>query len=232
MTIKTTNKDTSTTFTDKGAKSERELFHDKHAYSVETYPSASATGVGINSDRDEKYERLHAINESHLSPGFNSLLNEFDKKRVMQSLCNSLGLCKQNQDLCVRYIVNLDLDKFGNQKRLEKVALAIIKYVVEKTQAERIKNDPYAELSDWEPLSKDQKYQEIINRLELDRGNVMRVSQQFKKWVKNGGEPAPKSNTYLHEVGRRNDKILSTATSLGTVDWTRAMNAEREGVSQ
>lgn len=178
------------------AHSETDLHHDKHSLSVETYPSVAATAVGNDADRKKvgpRYSRLHARNEGRLDQDHSQRLSEMDKRRITQCICDDLGISDQQRDLSVRYMDALDLDQFGNQKKIEKVALAVIRHVVDSERMEQIRKDPKKKPDDLIRLSENEVYKELLSKFETDLGDIGTIATKFKEWKKSGGTPSPES---------------------------------------
>jgi len=78
------------------------------------------------------YERLARLNEGrHSATGdLSTRTSELDKIRITQAFCSRLDLPRHQMTDAAKVILFLDLDEFGNQKRLERVALGVINVVV------------------------------------------------------------------------------------------------------
>lgn len=177
-----------------GSKSAEDIYQDKNSRSVETHPTIAATAVGNRQDRREcgqRYEQLHKRNEGRLDQDHSSRLSDMDKRRITQGVCDGIGVSDQQRDLAVRYMDALDLDRFGNQKRIEKVALAVIRYVVETDRAEEIRRDPSKTADDFTRISENEEYKELLEKFDADLGDIRTISDSFKEWIGDGGQPTP-----------------------------------------
>jgi len=161
-----------------GALSVQECFHDRHAPTT-GYESDAATMVGTPSERDARAARLQRINEGrHRSDGRHSLReSRRDKTRIAQALCNALDLTRLQRDRVLGYMRALDLDRFGQQKAIARVALAVIRYVVD---AQRFAANP----ADPARIAEEERFRSLLAEQDMDKGDLMRVSQVFKEWLR------------------------------------------------
>jgi hypothetical protein len=120
-----------------GALSEEELYIDKHA-EKEIYKTPDATSIGTASERDERDERLQEVNEGRdrFSDDHAVRMHSVDRSRIIGALCSSLPISDTERELAISTFADLDLDQFGNQKAVEKVALATIRHVVDTRRVE------------------------------------------------------------------------------------------------
>lgn len=111
----------------------RERQAQPDAYTVGYDPDGS-TRVGVGAaNRGTRLRRLIRQNEGrHRSDGRHSTREAArDKKRVTQSFCSVLAVTAHQQREAVSIMGQLNLDRFGQQKRLEKIALGVIRIVVD-----------------------------------------------------------------------------------------------------
>lgn len=150
---------------------------------------ANSTSVGFPKDRDEKYERLerrlYQTDDEH-----SSRMSELDKKRITQALCGHLDLTSYQQDLITGRMAELDLTRFGSQKRIENVALAVIREVVEADRRPDIHPEQLGELSEeelerinesWERMSADEKYNALLEEFGLDLNDIQRITKVLRE---------------------------------------------------
>jgi hypothetical protein len=106
------------------------------------YEPVGETSLGVEQERRASSRRSRfgvpatklALHQEgrHPSDGTQSRrLAALDKKRITQSLCSSLEIPRYQQAEAVRAMLELDLTAFGNQKRIERVALAVIEVIME-----------------------------------------------------------------------------------------------------
>lgn len=106
--------------------------HRPDAYTT-GYDPLGETRIGIGT-ANGNIERLIRLNEGrHHSDGNHSTREAArDKKRITQSLCSALDVPAYQQQRAVSAMSQLNLDRFGQQKRIEKVALCTIGIIVDR----------------------------------------------------------------------------------------------------
>jgi len=104
--------------------------HQPDAYTT-GYDSFGETRVGIGTAKGD-INRLIRQNEGrHQADGNHSKREAArDKKRITQSLCSSLVITPYQQQQAISAMAKMNLDHFGQQKQIEKVALCTINVVV------------------------------------------------------------------------------------------------------
>lgn len=165
-----------------------EASYDKEV-DVGSVEITNSTSIGFPKDRDEKYERLerrqYQTNDEH-----SSRMSDLDKKRITQALCGHLDLTSYQQGLVIRQMMELDLTRFGSQKRIENVALAVIREVVEDDRQPDINPDQLGELGakeleqlneSWERMSADEKYNALLEEFELDLNDIQRITKVLRE---------------------------------------------------
>lgn len=106
------------------------------------YEPIGATSIGVEAERKKasRFARFKvpetrlALHQEgrHPSDGNQaSRLATIDKKRITQAYCNQLDIPRHLQADAVRGILLLDLTVFGNQKRIEGIALLVIELIVD-----------------------------------------------------------------------------------------------------
>jgi len=78
-------------------------------------------------------------------------------------------------------MAGLNLDRFGNQKRIEKVTLAVIKVLVNRDRFERQQNP------DAIRISQDPAFKQRMEDHEISESDLYSVSQQVKEELKRRG---------------------------------------------
>ena len=111
---------------------QREYEHQPDAYST-GYDASGETRVGIGT-ADGDIERLIRLNEGrHHSDGDHSTREAArDKKRITESFCSYLDVTPYQQHRAVVAMTQMNLDRFGQQKQIEKVALCTICIIVDR----------------------------------------------------------------------------------------------------
>ncbi|SFB68309.1 hypothetical protein SAMN05444422_101131 [Halobiforma haloterrestris] len=95
-------------------------------------PSATVIGRPESPDSDvsESVRRLH--DEQHAAtPGYSERAHRLDRLRTTQALCNALELTPWQRDLALGVMDEIDLTEFGSQRAIPKVALVVIRHVVD-----------------------------------------------------------------------------------------------------
>ena len=96
-------------------------------------PSATQIGRARSPDADlsESVRRLHEERHSAMA-GHSSRMHRLDKLRISHALCNDLSLTPWQRDRVVGIMADLDLTAFGSQRAIPKVALVVIRHVVDR----------------------------------------------------------------------------------------------------
>lgn len=96
-------------------------------------PSATQIGRAESPDADlsDSVRRLHEERHSAMA-GHSSRMHRLDKLRISHALCNDLGLTPWQRDRIVGIMADLDLTAFGSQRAIPKVALVVVRHVVDR----------------------------------------------------------------------------------------------------
>ena len=95
-------------------------------------PSATVIGRAQSPEADlsESIRRLH--DEQHgATPGYSERAHHLDRLRTTQALCNALDVTPWQRDLALGVMDEIDLTEFGSQRAIAKVALVVIRHVVD-----------------------------------------------------------------------------------------------------
>ena len=161
-------------------------------HSLDTYSSGydayGETRVGVGSAGGE-VEKLIRHNEGrHRSDGNHSTREAVrDKVRVTEAFCSALDLPTHQQEAAVTAMTTMNIDRFGQQKRLSKVALATIKVVVEWDRFNRISDEALPDLdADRLPqrMLEQDNFQNILEEKEVSKSDLYSVSQLVKRELK------------------------------------------------
>lgn len=158
------------------------------------YDASGATRIGLGT-AEGKLERLVRQNEGrhHSDGGHSSREAARDKKRIVQSFCSSLDVTPHQQREAVSIIGRLNLDRFGSQKRLEKVALCVIRFVVDQDRQRLflMGRDPSeVDLSSIDfskypqKLADDPQYQQLCKEYGVSSEDRYSISQLIKRELK------------------------------------------------
>ncbi|WP_255193287.1 DNA-directed RNA polymerase subunit epsilon [Natronobeatus ordinarius] len=95
-------------------------------------PSATVIGRAESpgDELSESIRRLH--DEQHPAmAGHSTRAHHLDRLRTTQALCNALELTPWQRDLALGIMDEIDLTAFGSQRSIPKVALVVIRHVVD-----------------------------------------------------------------------------------------------------
>lgn len=175
---------------------QRRRDHQPDAYTT-GYDSFGETRIGIGTAKGN-IERLIRQNEGrHHSDGNHSTREAArDKKRITQSLCSSLEVTPYRQQQAVFAMGRMNLDRFGQQKRIEKVALCTIKVIVDRDREQYFLNgkDP-ADLdlgaveSNRFPtkFEQDSQFRSLCEQHDLPKKDRYSITQLVKRELKQIG---------------------------------------------
>lgn len=173
---------------------QRERQHTPDAYTV-GYDATGETRVGVGtSSRWSAFYRMIRLNEGrHRSDGDHSTREAArDKKRITQSFCSTLGVTSHQQRKAVATMGRLNLDRFGRQKRIEKVALAVIQVTVDLDRQNLFFSPTEladSNLGDIDPdripsrFTTNQRFQELCDAHNMSASDRYSLSQLVKREV-------------------------------------------------
>jgi len=176
----------------------RKSRHRPDAYTV-GYDSTGDTRVGVGAgSTNSRLERLIRHNEGrHQSDGNHSSREaERDKKRITQSFCSSLDVTPLQQQEAVSVMGQLNLNRFGRQKRLEKVAIGVIRFVVDRDRHRYFYNgrDPSSidlskvdEADFPDPFGEEEGFQKLCESHGMSKKDQYSLSQLVKREIKRIG---------------------------------------------
>lgn len=123
--------------------------------------SPSATQIG-RPDRpgEEVGERLRRLHEERhpAMAGHSERTHRLDKLRVTQALCNRAGLTRWQRDRVLGIMEHLDLEAFGSQRAVPKVALVAIRHVVDVERRRYLGLEDEDRLADADPEELERLY--------------------------------------------------------------------------
>lgn len=169
---------------------QRKQNHTPDAYTT-GYDPAGETRVGVGNANGD-IERLVRHNEGrHRADGNHSTREAArDKKRITESFCSHLGLTTYQQRESISAIGKLNLDRFGQQKRLEKVALTVIKVIVEWDRFSRLKDSDLSNIEDSripDRMTDSSDYCKLLEVYDVSRKELYSVSQIVKRELRKRG---------------------------------------------
>lgn len=170
--------------------------HQPDAY-TSGYDSFGETRVGIGTAQG-KLKRLIRLNEGrHQSDGSHSAREAArDKKRITESLCSALGVTTYQQRRAISAMSQMNLDRFGQQKQIEKVGLCTISVIVDRDRSHYFLggNDPSdIDLSGVSQqdypnrFSQQEDFQTLCSQYGVSKRDRYSVSQLVKKELKRIG---------------------------------------------
>ncbi|WP_193365867.1 DNA-directed RNA polymerase subunit epsilon [Halorubrum californiense] len=166
---------------------QQELDHSSEKYTT-GYDAFGETRVGIGSAGGDVTKLIRHNEGRHRSDGNHSVREAArDKGRVTESFCSTLDLPSHQQRTAVAAMATMNLDRFGRQKRLEKVALATIKVVVEWDRSRRFPDDSLSDLDEDDLPTRmldDPDYREILDQHDVSKADLYSVSQLVKRELK------------------------------------------------
>lgn len=158
-----------------------------------TTPSATMIGRPEHPDEDvdENLRRLHDEHHPAMA-GHSERMHRLEKARITHAFCNQLGLRPWERDRALGVMVDLDLTVFGSQRAIPKVALVVIKHVVDDERQRLLGLDdrewlatlPPAELEAlhdrYDPLTDDTAYRTLLETFGLDVTTVNRLERTLR----------------------------------------------------
>ena len=158
---------------------------DVESYAV-GYEPVGETSIGNASERysHSKFsrfrtpaDRLAEHNEGrHPSDGaLSARLARLDKKRITQAYCSRFDVTQFQRDEAVRAMLLLNLDDFGQNKRIEKVALTVIRVVVNYNRFAHLRDENGTRISETEDFKR------LAESVKLDKRTMRRLSRSIKE---------------------------------------------------
>ncbi|MFH5797871.1 DNA-directed RNA polymerase subunit epsilon [Haladaptatus sp. CMAA 1911] len=159
-------------------------------------PSATVIGRADSpeSDLSENIRRLHEERHSAMA-GHSSRMHQLDKFRVSHALCNDLSLTPWQRDCVIGIMGELDLTVFGSQRAIPKVALVVIRHVVDREREhhlglhddEWIRQQPPERLTElyetFQSLTDEERFDELTAKHGLDITSLNRLRRVLKDQI-------------------------------------------------
>lgn len=143
------------------------------------YDSPAATRIGKEGEDDGK--RLRELNEGrHRSDGRHSIReSRRDKERIPQAICSALDLSKLEQRKVKGVVQQLDFDRFGHQRSIDRVTLGVVAVLVD----ERLRqSDSYDDL-----VSRSDEFQNACDALDVSMSDLSTIKKEvraaFEEWA-------------------------------------------------
>ena len=159
--------------------------------------SPSATVIGRaespESDLSESVRRLH--DERHTATkGHSKRAHYLDRLRTTQALCNALDVTPWQRDLALGIMGDIDLTEFGSQRAIPKVALVVLRHVVDVDRrqyfglddldASALSSDRMESLFEEyksHDVTDEAAFQRLAERHDLDLTNLNRLRRVLKE---------------------------------------------------
>jgi hypothetical protein len=159
-------------------------------------PAATIIGRAESPGGDvgENLRRLH--DEQHPAmAGHSARMHRLEKARITHAYASALDVTPWERDRAMGIMVDLDLTVFGQQRAIEKVALVVLKYVVDDERERRLglqdeefvaslNPDEMSSLYErYESLSDEERFQELMEAQDLSVTNVNRLERSLREQV-------------------------------------------------
>jgi hypothetical protein len=163
-------------------------------------PSATMIGRAEDPDSDvgDRIRRLHDEHHPAMA-GHSERMHRLDKARITQALSNALDLSAWERDRALGIVVQLDMTAFGSQRAIPKVALVVIKHVVDDHRRRRLglhdsgwirelPPDLMTELYDrFTSLTDETAYRDLLSEYGLDVTTVNRLDRVLQEQLETQG---------------------------------------------
>jgi hypothetical protein len=163
-------------------------------------PSATVIGRAESPDADlsESVRRLH--DERHTATeGHSRRAHHLDRLRTTQALCNAVDVTPWQRDVALGVMSDIDLTEFGSQRAIEKVALVVIRHVVDvdrrqyfglddldagDVSPERM-NDLYEQYKRHD-VTDEPAFDALADRYDLDKTSLNRLRRVLTEQLEDG----------------------------------------------
>lgn len=177
-----------------------------HEYSA-GYESPMATRIG-DEENPEEGERLRELHEGrHRSDGEHSYReSQRDKKRIAQAITSDLPVTDRERKEVVHIVEQLNLDRFGNQKAIERVVLGAVVVVVDEWH--RQEQDEVEELVQW-----CDKFRDICDQKDVSMSDLTTIKAKVRESAEEGrisvGPDRPRRDPALPDpAGIERDSVV------------------------
>ncbi|AHG02980.1 DNA-directed RNA polymerase epsilon subunit [Halobacterium sp. DL1] len=166
-------------------------------------PSATVIGRAESPEADlsESVRRLH--DERHTATeGHSRRAHYLDRLRTTQALCNAVDVTPWQRDVALGVMGEIDLTEFGSQRAIEKVALVVIRHVVDVDRrryfglddldAGSVSSERLEDLFEQykrHDVTEEPAFQRLADRYDLDKTSLNRLRRVLTDQLA-GGLPA------------------------------------------
>ena len=163
-------------------------------------PSATLIGRADSPDGDvsDTVRRLH--DEQHPAmEGHGERMHRLDKARITQAFCNALDLTPWQRDRALGIMVELDLTAFGSQRGVPRVALVVIRHVVDEERKRRlglhdqewVAGQPPEKLEAlherFTSIKDSGRYRDLLEQNDLDVTSINRLTRTLREQLDEQG---------------------------------------------
>ncbi|MCT9098511.1 DNA-directed RNA polymerase subunit epsilon [Haloarchaeobius sp. HME9146] len=156
-------------------------------------PSATMIGRAASPEQDlsDNIRRLH--DEQHPAmAGHGARMHQLDKLRITHALASSLDVTRWERDCALGIMGEIDLTAFGSQRGIPKVALVVLRYVVDRERQHQLGLDDQEWVASHTPdemeslyerftsLTESETYQELLDEHDLTTTNINRLTRVLR----------------------------------------------------
>nr|WP_276302077.1 DNA-directed RNA polymerase subunit epsilon [Halorussus sp. DT80] len=163
-------------------------------------PSATQIGRAESPDADlsDSVRRLHEERHSAMA-GHSARMHRLDKLRIAHALCNDLSLTPWQRDRVVGVMSDLDLTAFGSQRAIPKVALVVIRHVVDREREHYLglHDDEWIRglsperleslYDQFDSISDEDRFEELLSKHDLNVTSLNRLRRTLKDQLREQG---------------------------------------------
>lgn len=157
---------------------------DDDDYIYMGFDTPAATRIGDERNDDPEIERLRKHHDGrHQSDGGNSAREtERDKERISQAICSALPIARQEKEHVLAAMKTFNLDRFGSQRSIPKVALGAVAVIVDEHH-----RDGAEELD--ELICRSEKFREIKKKHEISMSDLSTVKEIIRDILNSNSVP-------------------------------------------
>lgn len=159
-------------------------------------PSATQIGRARSPEEDlsESIRRLHEERHGAMA-GHSERMHRLDKLRITHALCNDLSLTPWQRDRAVGTMSDLNLTAFGSQRAIPKVALVVIRHVVDREREHylglhdhdwigRLGPEQLNNLYDqFSSITDEDRFEELLDKHDLDITSLNRLRRVLEDQI-------------------------------------------------
>ncbi|PSQ12785.1 DNA-directed RNA polymerase subunit epsilon [Halobacteriales archaeon QS_7_68_65] len=137
-------------------------------------PSATRISRADSPENDlsESIRRLHEERHPAME-GYSGRAHRLEKLRLTHALCGDLALTPWQRDRAIGIMVDLDLTAFGSQRAIPKVALVVIRHVVDRERERHLGLHDDEWIADQPPERLADRYDQFRSITDEDRFDAL-----------------------------------------------------------